>query len=175
MATFLILCKIASIVLALRFFQVITTMKTEPNFYSFHIARFKNIFKIFFGAILIFGILSLIPFESIFGNMFKSKPQTALSIGEKPATSINKKDLTSGSGTWELEGFTHTITYYNSRKLFMKYPDSEVAGAWNITKNKLLVTLDGDTNEYQIDILTPNYYEITDLKTKQKFKATKIE
>lgn len=172
MATLIILCKIASIVLALRFFQTITTVKTEPHFYGLKIAQFKNILKIFFGSILIFGALSLIPFTDIFGNVFKSKNKIDAAKGAKAPVSINKKDL---YGTWEIKGFTHTVTYYRDKKVFFKYADHTEEGAWTINQNKLLITLKGVTREYIIDLLTPQNYEITETKTEKTFKATKME
>ncbi|MBL7815679.1 MAG: hypothetical protein JNL70_11740 [Saprospiraceae bacterium] len=173
MATFLVIAKIASIILALRFFHVITSVKTsphsEPNFFGFQVAQFSKSLKIFFGVILVFSIISFVPFGNIYKSLVKPKTKT---LNASMSDTFDKKNL---YGTWELEGYTHTVKYQKDKTIVLDYGNDKSSGAWNITQNKLLITLGKRTQEYQIEALTSDYYEIKSLTTGEIFKANKIE
>lgn len=162
MATLIIIAKIASIVLALRFFQAVTSVKTEPNLFGFQLNPSNKSLKIFIAAILVLVALSLIPWRNISLSPSVSKEKKA----------INKQDII---GTWEIDNEIYTITYDQDRDVHFDFGESYDKGSWNITGDVLRISMNGKTRKYNIINLTENEYEILNIETQEIFKGLKID
>lgn len=170
MTTLIIVAKIISGMLAITFFYFLTSTNTEFDVFVYKMQRYAFAFKVFFGAILIFSILSFIPFEKVFNNI-----STTLKPIEKGVSgTVDKKKF---YGIWELEGYTHTVTFYDNRKVLLNYGKSKTSGTWTINGNKLLITTDhsDETDTYLISQITEKNYKITNLKDKTVYEGKKVK
>lgn len=158
--------KAASLLIALRFYRNIKLIKHEPKYYFYQIRQLKLTFLILCGLTL-FGSLGyhFLPYQEI-------KSYFVIAPDESEEMNLDESNLDKFYGEWQLRNSVTTVGYYTGRI----FDYDEARGKWNVTDNKLYIKYAGrETEEYLINTIESDFYEIMNVNTKEIIRADRIK